>query len=285
MIESMGQRLKKLRLEKGLSIEDVHKKTKIHLDILKAMEEDSLAGINPTYIKGFMKIYCKFLGVDPNDYAKTYDSPRQLIKEIQERKNLPPALSAKIDKKAEPVQEKPVSFIKPQAERGAPIIPMDIPWKPIIIIICAIVLIVVLFNIGKFVSGSLASKPKRVTIAVKIKAIPSAKIQKEQPARTPEKAQPRAKYPITGPDIRLGMRAKEDCWVDLKADGRVLLRGILRKGTFESWQAKDRIEFSLGNAGVVDLELNGKPIPALGRKSQQIKRVLITKEEGLVVFR
>lgn len=285
MIESIGQRLKKLRLEKGLSIEDVHKRTKIHLDILKAMEEDGLAGINPTYIKGFMKIYCKFLGVDPGDYVKTYDSPRLLIKETREKRNLPPAASAKTGKKADSVPEKPVSFIKPQAEKSASMTPMDIPWKPIIVVIIAVVSVAVLFNIGKFISSGIGPKSKKITTALKKKAIPVARIQKEPSVRPPEKAQPKARYPVTGPDIRLGMRAKEDCWVDLKADGRVLLRGILRKGTFESWQAKDRIEFSLGNAGVVDLELNGKPLPPLGRKSQQIKRVLITKEEGLVVLR
>jgi len=280
MIESMGQRLKKLRLEKGLSIEDVHKRTKIHLDILKALEEDSLVGFNPTYIKGFMKIYCKFLGVDPNDYAKTYDSPRLLIKETQERKNLYPASTVKLEKKLPPESEKPVSFIKPQSERSAPGTPMDIPWKAIIAVAIFVTSAIVLFNVGKFVAGSVSAQSKKPAAAKK-KVIPPSKAS----AKAAEKALPKVKYPVTGPDIRLGMRAREDCWVDLKADGRVFLRGILRKGTFESWQAKEKIEFSLGNAGVIDIELNGKPIPALGRKSQQIKRAVITKEEGLVVLR
>lgn len=285
MIESIGQRLKKLRLEKGLSIEDVHKKTKIHLNILRAIEEDGLIGFNPTYMKGFLKIYCKFLGVDPNEYAKTYDSPRLLIKETQEKRGLSPAASAKTEKKPEPAPEKPVSFIKPQAEKSASMAPMDIPWKPIIITILFVVSVVVLFNIGKFFASGISPKSKKITAAAKKKAVPAPKIQKAQAPKPPEKIQPVIKYPVTGPDIRLGMRVKEDCWVDLKADGRVFLHGILRKGTFESWQAKNRIEFSLGNAGVVDLELNGKPLPPLGRKSQQIKRVIITKEEGLVVLR
>jgi hypothetical protein len=81
------------------------------------------------------------------------------------------------------------------------------------------------------------------------------------------------------------MRAKEDCWVHLKIDGRVVFHGILKKGKFESWQAKEKIEFSLGNAWAVELELNSKPIPVLGRRGQALKNIVITREEGLIVPR
>jgi hypothetical protein len=82
--------------------------------------------------------------------------------------------------------------------------------------------------------------------------------------------------------IRLGIRTKADCWVSLKVDGRLVNQGILKKGRFESWQAEDKIELSLGNAGVVDLEVNGKLISNLGRKGRPLKNILITKE-GLVI--
>ena len=58
-MESPGARLKKIRLEKGISLEEVHKKTRIHLDLLKAIEEDSLINLSPVYTKGFLKIYCQ----------------------------------------------------------------------------------------------------------------------------------------------------------------------------------------------------------------------------------
>jgi len=45
-MESNGQRLKKLRLEKGLSLEEVQKKTKVHFNILKAIEGDSISNLS-----------------------------------------------------------------------------------------------------------------------------------------------------------------------------------------------------------------------------------------------
>ena len=54
-METIGAKLKKIRLEKGLTLEEAHKQTKIHLNILKAIEDESLVNFNPVYIKGFLK--------------------------------------------------------------------------------------------------------------------------------------------------------------------------------------------------------------------------------------
>lgn len=82
--------------------------------------------------------------------------------------------------------------------------------------------------------------------------------------------------------IRLVIRSKEDCWVQLKLDGKLVFQNILKKGLFESWQARQKIVFSLGNAGGIDLEVNGKIIPSLGRRGQVLKNILVTKE-GLYI--
>src|SRR3989338_7892361 len=78
VMESAGAKLKSARLQKGLSLEEAHKKTKIHLNILKAIEEDSLINFSPVYIKGFLKIYCKFLGVDPRDCMPDYKEQKKI---------------------------------------------------------------------------------------------------------------------------------------------------------------------------------------------------------------
>jgi hypothetical protein len=83
---------------------------------------------------------------------------------------------------------------------------------------------------------------------------------------------------------RLTIRAKENCWIQVKIDGRVVFQNILIKGRSETWQAKNRIELSLGNAGVVDLEANGKFISNLGKRGQPLKNILISKE-GLSIVR
>ena len=87
-MQGCGVRLKKVRLERGISLEEAHKKTKIHLDILKALEEDSVVNLNPIYVKGFLKIYCNFLKVDPREYITDYKetaTTAQIVRVVEKK--------------------------------------------------------------------------------------------------------------------------------------------------------------------------------------------------------
>lgn len=62
---TIGQFLRKGREKKKISIEDVAKKTKININILKALEESDLENLpNKTYVKGFVQNYAKTVGLD-----------------------------------------------------------------------------------------------------------------------------------------------------------------------------------------------------------------------------
>jgi hypothetical protein len=66
--------------------------------------------------------------------------------------------------------------------------------------------------------------------------------------------------------------------MQVRVDGKVAFQNILKKSRAESWQAKERIVLSVANAGVVDLEVNGKLISNLGRRGQALKNITVTKE-------
>lgn len=234
MIEPVGERLKKARLEKGISLEEAHKKTKLHLNILKALEEDNLINFSPVYIKGFLKIYCDFLGLDARDYIADYKEPKPILKAST------------------------VKIVYSQVRR--------IKTKKIIVFILAALLLFGLFGLGK--------------------VLKQAKIKTAAPAAEENKARDiiRKDGAKSLSSITLGIRAKEDCWIKLIADGRIVFQNILKKGRSETWNAKDKVELSLGNAGGVDLEVNGKIISSLGKRGEVVKNILITKE-GLSVKR
>ena len=276
-MESPGTRLKRLRLEKGISLEEVHKKTKVHLNILKAIEEDNLINFSPIYLKGFLKIYCKFLGVDPHDYIPEYKEPEYkavLADKLQEDASKP----------------KPVSFFETASNvvgRLKPYIKI-LKRKNIIVTLVVIGAVVLFFKLGKMISIKRGSSRAAATASRESdNRAASARISQTSPAAVKTDSGSSA---ITIPQdkpvtvIKLGIRAKEDCWIQLKADGRMIFQNILKKGRYESWQADKKIEFSLGNAGVVDLEVNGKLVSNLGRRGQVIKNIVITKE-GLTIPR
>lgn len=272
-----GEKLKKIRLAKGLSLEEIQKKTKINLNILKAIEGDSITNLEPIYIKGFLKIYCKFLGVDLRECV-TDD------KQIQET-----AQPLAPTKKEQP---KPKEFKLP--ETSNPVLDyFKAHGKTIKAIFILILVIAVtsalLFNLGKFISLKrsyyLAKRKVAMDTIVKKK-----KIEQRQPQAKAPVAIPAPKPTVTTPlkqiasVIRLGIRTSENCWIQVKADGRLVFQRVLEKGRFESWQAKDRIELSLGNAGAVELEVNGQIFSNLGRRGEVRKNIIITRE-GLNIGR
>jgi cytoskeleton protein RodZ len=256
MTESVGTKLKNLRLQKGLSLEEVHKKTKVHLSILKAIEEDSLINFSPVYIKGFLKIYCKFLGIDYRDCLPDYREPKVTVKYVSD------------------LEEKSAPAFKLPALKLFPIKGIRIKPKAIAAALLILVFIIGLFNLGKFISSRSGGRLSKRAVAP---AVISQKPEGKAPVIKLE-SPPAVKI------ITLDIHAKDNCFIQVKSDGRVIFQNVLKKGRSESWQAKNKIELSLGNAGAVELEVNGKRISALGRKGQAIKNISITKE-GLNIRR
>ena len=280
-MESAGERLKKIRQELGISLEEVQKKTKIHLNILKSIEGDGLTDLSPVYLKGFLKIYCKFLGVDPAEYIPDYrESQTQFQTQM----------------KAEGVLGKPKSFFKTASRKILSFRPHVLVKIVSIYVLAFIFLSLVLFNLGKAISSrrksSLIQGKPTVTVTPSLTAKPT--LAKKESGKQEQKAQnvktltatatpkpttqeaKRKKESASG--IRLGIRAKENCWVSLKVDGHVVFHRILEKGRFETWVAKEKMELSLGNASAVELEVNGQVFSNLGRKGQALKNISITKE-------
>ena len=261
-MESIGARLKEVRLGKGLSLEEVHKKTKIQMDILKAIEENSLANINPIYIKGFLKIYCDFLGVNFKEYNPDQkDSGRQPQQVSPRPMNIGGA--------AVP-QKQPIKMA------GKSKFNVKQAVSVLVIVLLALFLVVGLVKLGGFVVSAIR-KPRHsvarpippVTVKPVVKAV-------AKPLVATKKVSAK-QVPLTS-KVRLAVSAKEDCFIQLKVDGKTVFQRVLKRGRFESWEAKDRIELSLNNAAALTMVVNGQSIPPIGRKGQAVKNIVITRE-------
>jgi hypothetical protein len=77
---------------------------------------------------------------------------------------------------------------------------------------------------------------------------------------------------------RLNIHARENSWLKIKVDGKTVFEGILKKGQSGNWRGKDKIELNIGNAGGIDLDVNGKTISPLGKKSRSVRHAIVTKE-------
>jgi len=244
-MDTIGIILRQKREERGFSLNEVAKKTKIHINVLKALEEDRFEGISPVYVRGFLKIYSRFLGLNEKEIIQKYESLRTVQETFDFEKEK--------DSKG---QEKVV--LNRQDLRTI--------FKIAGIFISLLLLSFLFIKAVRFVR-SRYTKRDRVGDSVNLRA---------------EKARGAYKkgiIPIDRKDsLKLSIFVKEDSWIKVKLDGRTVFQNILKRGKTETWQAKKRIELSLGNAGATELEINGKIISGLGRRGQVIKSIVITRE-------
>jgi len=91
---SLGHDLASLRRQKNITLEEVHAASKIPLDILRAIENDSIFNDprqNPTYVRSFVRSYAKILKIEENRVLAALDAVEQDKYEGELLSGSPPA--------------------------------------------------------------------------------------------------------------------------------------------------------------------------------------------------
>ena len=287
-----GQILKEAREAQGISLETVHASTKIPMDALKSIEEGyKVRVLTPFYIKGFMKMYAQYLGIDVSKVLEDYHVEQ-----------LPPHISE--DKKGLLIEKAVVHFSKEQQKKSFQIIGV-------------VVLALVFLKVGSAVMVAKSQKKKEVKPNIVLtqkdkkpvvpgktpvapKRVENKAIEKKAVAAVESRA-PKEKVPVAKPEttaieeeageekttvavkkVRLTIRAKKSGWLQVKVDGNLVFQSTLEEGSTESWAAAKIIELSGKNIHNLEFEVNGKVVGGLGREDRSARRVIIT-ESGLTV--
>jgi cytoskeleton protein RodZ len=78
--------------------------------------------------------------------------------------------------------------------------------------------------------------------------------------------------------LRLVLSVEESCWLEIAADGEVVVSGLKDQGFHQEVTASRELRLWLGNAGGVKLLLNDRPAIALGRSGQVRRDLTITRD-------
>jgi hypothetical protein len=85
----------------------------------------------------------------------------------------------------------------------------------------------------------------------------------QTPLSTPLSQDSLSPNPRTGRFVVL-IKAREDSWLSVSIDGEVTTQGLLTASTEKSVRAQKELTIKAGNIGALDLEFNGKKLPAQG---------------------
>jgi cytoskeleton protein RodZ len=260
-VETFGARLKREREQRKISLDDVSVSTKIATKFIVALEEehfDQLPG--GIFNKGFVRAYARHLGIDENQaIADFVAASAPSLPEIPPQET--PVLAAM-------AVRVPESKKKSRSNDG-------IPWGMV-----AAGLLIAAFA---FALWGFHSREKR---APRVEAPKPVQTQQSPPA-TAETASPAPQPPPAGPSAgateaatlpaapatNAGMftvliKAREDSWVSITADGKPVLEDTLSAAAEKSIEARNQIVIKSGNVGALEISFNGKQLAPQGRENQ-----------------
>jgi cytoskeleton protein RodZ len=268
--ETLGKFLKSQRESRKISLREVSKNTRVREHILRAIEEDQPELLPPaTYVKGFLLAYARYLRLDPNDVLLRYER-------VLKGEPAPPS-----PQPVTPRQKTPPTQPSKAKQR--------VLWntKQVWVVVGVIVASFIVF----YFFSPYASKPPteslprrspegKLSIAPSPPAAATTRTLGEKPVV--EEMKPLTSTPSVFPAasaqekkaFSLQLKAAEETWVALQVDDQAEKEMTFRSGDGVSVQASNRIRMKVGNAGGMDVILNGKPLGKFGKSGEVITLVI-----------
>ncbi|OFW08857.1 MAG: hypothetical protein A3G20_00720 [Acidobacteria bacterium RIFCSPLOWO2_12_FULL_59_11] len=294
-MRAVGETLRKEREARGVSLQEISEETKISMRFLRAIEEehfDRLPG--GVFNKNFVRQYARYLGLDEEtavqDYLRIAGANRE---------------SSEGEKCALPLEMQPSP-----SGRGY----FRIVLSAICLGALAVGLVYGLYRLKNRVAPSTATVGGLSTTPVAASSAPSipssvgaAAVASTEPSspglatpaesnlagsapENPTEAAPRGrnagegKLQETGiarqesePALDLRIASVAPVWLSITTDGQEHWRGTLQPRQTKQVKASDSIRLTVGDAGAVELSLNGNSLPPLGRPGE-VKRFTITPQ-------
>ena len=266
---SLGGHLRALREAKGSSLEDMARSTRVGIRHLEALEEERLADLpSPVFVRGFIRAYCGFLREAPDEVLAHYEALAG-ERAAAQAANAPP---------------------RPRTTWASSSVVVGLA----LLVILGIALILINLTVKRTGGTSVAAPnsevsttmptpapaplaaapapaeaPRSPTVSPPPVVAPPASAPAVAPAPTPAPAVARS---VPGPH-RLTIKAVDATWIRVQPDEGRATEELLPAGASREWSAERRFLVTIGNAGGVEVALNGRILSPLGPKGTVIQRL------------
>jgi cytoskeleton protein RodZ len=238
---SFGSWLRRQREMRDISLRDIAERTKISLRYLEAMEVDRFDILPaPIFAKGFLREYARYVGLSPDEVVNHYlavHQPQELEEDGEE------TLARR--------RTKPVDPGRPRVRPG---------WTSGLVLALLGLILLALVALAVFYADRRSSNDTATAAeqahSVPSIAAPSGTARAEIPPPPPE--EPKAPLEVT-------LDFTGDCWVEAVIDGGATRFSELRvQGESLQLEAEESLLLTLGNAGAVEVQVNGQPFELRG---------------------
>ncbi len=284
-MDELGHILREARETRGLTLAEVQEKIRINSKFLEALEAGNYQVLpTPVHVRGFLKNYSRFLGLDPQPLLDRYDRLQSngfYRSSPQTNGELPPAVPAVL-RQDQPFFN-PVNMEVTDSKRRDP----ESAARLIVIVGLLVFLVlagnrflplltgqgdgsvVITEGLNEAVQSILnpaeetAESNVPTTIGLPTDVITSTSRNVEDGPATPFPTRP--PLPATMEEVQLRLEITERTWMEVTIDGDVVFSGWAKKGdpAYE-WTAQEEAKVNTGNANGIAVTINGVTLGRLG---------------------
>ena len=228
----LGAMISKARRDAGLSIDDLSDATNIRVALLREIESDEFTNCGgETYARGHIRNIAKRLNVDPQPLLDTYEIEQgQSVRSIQD-------LWVENSLMEEPGEPRKVS------------------WKVLAGISIASLLVI---GLAQVLFASDSESPIPTSMSTSTTTTPAASEQSETISDGTK-----VEIAITATRARSYLLVSDEA-------GVTLFDGQIAKGEEKIYTSTSELTLKLGDAGAIDLRVNGKVVPPIGTSGQVV---------------
>ena len=238
---SLGSLITQARKSAGLSIEDLSAATNIRSSLLREMESDSFGNCGgETYARGHIRNIATKLGVDPLIFIAAFEEEQM-----------------QVDRSMQDLLVEKGVMKEPQEAR-------KVSWKVLATISVSSLFVVGLAQIIISNTSSLDIPEPIATTSESASPTPSASASEATPTEEATVS--------TGTGVELVITAtRAKSWLFVSdASGRTLFSGQIARGTTKTFSTDLSLNVKIGNAGGVDLTVNGKSVDPIGADGEVV---------------
>lgn len=267
---SIGEKLRRQRLQQGVSLDQVATQTKIGLRLLEAIEAEQFEKLpGGVFRKSFVLQYARALGLD----EESITSDMKHLRSFDEEVHLPGQDTPVPDV---PPLEAPRDWSAFRTSLGS------LVWVFVVMVLCAGVYMW-WQNLSAGRSGSppepvVEASPKREP--ERAPSVQTAQVQATSPEQTTssnaatQQSPPTATGPVSADltaqiaasksPVRVGVTAGEETWLQISRDGKRVYSDTLKPNETKFVEADGLVRILTGNAGGLDVSLNGRSVGPIG---------------------
>jgi cytoskeletal protein RodZ len=268
-MNSVGRILRSARERQGRAVAEIADELCLTQQYLRAIEEDDVKSLPGAFFyKNFVKQYAAIVGVKDAEIRSGIEA----LTAAAEEPALPGTLPQPPVRPMDPIVADSNRRYFASARLG-----LSVFGLAAVLLACS-----GFYAWWSRPAEAAVTRPRPVPPAVQSSAKPVSQPAPQNPVpaetatvQVSAEAQPTAVDGIN--QVVLNLSATEKTWLSITSEGKHLFSGFLEPSQTKTLTGLDVAQMTVGNAGGIEVRLNGKPIGPIG-KSGQVRRVVFTPD-------